>query len=328
MFWNDFNKESLADCAGKTLTWVRMDNEAALSFTKRKKLGETYSAEDFNYKFNSLGFRSEEFVNTENVKILYSGCSVTEGIGLPQEHTWCHFLNDKIAKHIGYMPSMFNIGKGGLSISGCVRYIYVLIEQYDFTPDIVILLIPPLQRNELFYGVSGNTKIADFSPNNERFDCNEDKIAHNSYLKNLSLTQCVSESIKNLLFLKYYLQSKGIPFVFSSWQQMPQVDDQSGFNKTNIEIFENEIKTGLADHFISAPLQQDKYQHIGPIHPLYRVDLDAEMPFKQQIARDGLHYGPNAHWNFSRVFFEKFKKSEHFKKLKTNHEEKNSLFRN
>lgn len=41
-------------------------------------------------KFNSHGFRSPEFIR--DVDFLFSGCSVTEGWGIPLEHVWFNRL--------------------------------------------------------------------------------------------------------------------------------------------------------------------------------------------------------------------------------------------
>ena len=97
--WNSFDSMSPHEknLRNTTHQWSGMDtHETCIRLQQQNTT--TYTEDDFFYKFNSLGFRSNEFDNTEDIKILYAGCSVTEGTGLPVNHIWASFLNDRISK--------------------------------------------------------------------------------------------------------------------------------------------------------------------------------------------------------------------------------------
>lgn len=91
------------------------------------------------YKFNSSGFRDEEFDQRPNC--LAIGCSFTEGVGLNKDQTWPTKLTNLIGMHV------WNLGVGGAATDTCFRmtdhYIKIL------NPKTVFLLVPPPARVEL-----------------------------------------------------------------------------------------------------------------------------------------------------------------------------------
>ena len=91
------------------------------------------------YKYNSQGFRSEEF--TKQPAYVALGCSFTEGVGLPVESTWPYLLAEKI----GY--TVWNLGVGGCSINTCCR----ILEHYINLLNVVgvCLLEPPDARIDI-----------------------------------------------------------------------------------------------------------------------------------------------------------------------------------
>lgn len=92
------------------------------------------------YKFNSYGFRADEF--NGGPYLLALGCSYTIGIGLPVEATWPYLtaqaLNLKCA----------NIAWGGYSADTCYRLAEYWVNELN--PDYVCMLTPPKHRVELF----------------------------------------------------------------------------------------------------------------------------------------------------------------------------------
>lgn len=78
---------SWSDVANKELNWYSSDNEQRYQDNLKKHYNDllkfNWIDNSFTYKFNKYGFRCEEFVDTDN--IMFLGCSVTQGIGLPNE---------------------------------------------------------------------------------------------------------------------------------------------------------------------------------------------------------------------------------------------------
>lgn len=132
--------------ANKTLYWVDSDSESAfqknmLDSARRTQL-EKYGWHRpgvITYKFNSHGFRCNEFDDSPG--IIAIGCSFTAGVGLPAETTWPSLVA------IELNLSLWNLGIGGASMDTCFRLLYHWIDQ--LSAKYVLLLTPPDQRFEL-----------------------------------------------------------------------------------------------------------------------------------------------------------------------------------
>lgn len=287
MSFSDFGSVELSLRANTTKRWHRMDNEKTFSTVK-----DTYGEEDVEYTFNSLGFRSSELEDDQWLKVLYVGCSVTEGMGLPVKHTWSKFLNDSMAEQVNYTPKLYSIAKSGISIDACLRYLYITVEQKGFKPDLVLMLAPPISRNELFIGREGVEHIYDFNPAFEPEDFSE-KERYRATMNRFSVLQRAQEAIRNLLFIKWYLQAKRIPFYFSSWFQNIS-HDELGRSFNHDMLFSEMAPPEIQERFIKAPMRFETSVNVFP----------------QKIARDGMHFGPNSHLEFANGFWEQLKDKE------------------
>jgi hypothetical protein len=130
----------------KTVSWLPMDtNELFLKHQRnkhtRKKLKELNWTEDsIEYKFNSQGFRSDNF-DSKGDSIVFLGCSHTIGIGINFEDTASYI----VSRQLGY--NCFNLGLGGGSNDTCFRFAYHWIEK--LSPKIVVLIAPSIYRFEI-----------------------------------------------------------------------------------------------------------------------------------------------------------------------------------
>jgi hypothetical protein len=102
--WTDgFSSDVHTRNVTRQWAFVGQDTEEEYYANKRNPANVdkiTYEPDEVIYKFNSLGVRSEEFVK-EDCEILYGGCSVTSGAGLPVEHIWTSQLNSMINAEFG-----------------------------------------------------------------------------------------------------------------------------------------------------------------------------------------------------------------------------------
>lgn len=132
--------------AGATKTWHGSDTEhffkkntqdpAKLAYLEQMGWSDPTV---INYKFNSHGFRCDEFKETDN--FIAIGCSYTQGIGLPLELTWPALL----AQKVGLTP--YNLGIGGTGADTCFR----LLDYYLplLKPKFIVFLCPPEARVEI-----------------------------------------------------------------------------------------------------------------------------------------------------------------------------------
>jgi hypothetical protein len=92
------------------------------------------------YKFNSYGFRSDEF-NSGELGVMFIGCSHTVGIGLPLESTWPYIVSTSLKL------KNYNLGIGGASNDTAFRLAYYWIDR--LRPSVVIFLSTERTRAEL-----------------------------------------------------------------------------------------------------------------------------------------------------------------------------------
>lgn len=304
-FWDEYKDYFLLSQANKTLKWSGPDNEDTFKKVIHSK-AKTYSVEAFSYTRNSKGFRSAEFDNSDPVKILYAGCSLTEGVGLPIEHTWQAFLNERISSEIGKPIKMYNIGVGGLSIDAIIRYTYITVKNEGFRPDAVMLLLPSPARNELVKTDRfGGASMYNFIPNFDAYDDPEIKRLHANTIKTMSMRQRVHDTYQNLLMLQGLLDLHNIPLFFSTWDHSSFVIGPAGAETDFGTCLGKFSPKSLRDSYIHAQMIFDRDSH----SPYFEV----KFPFT--IGRDGMHPGPNSHWNFAKDAFTVLKEKQQFSNL-------------
>lgn len=302
--FNDFDYNPWGE-SGQVLTWHSTDHPE--NFEKSRLLKKhTYKKTDFTYNFNSLGFRipSCNYPINFNDAVGYptfmvAGCSVTEGVGLPENQLWHSFLIEKfIANDDTNKPiAKFNLGKAARGIDAITRYVYVSIEKYGATPDFIYLLLPSITRREIILDddmtdsdIMGN----EWSPSiflllNDvpvpNFYSNQRKDTIEFYLKQMiNIREEYHRAFRSLLFLKYYLEFKKIPWVFSSWSHD---FTEQGIKEyfSNLDNKDIKIPEELAQHHISVNFST-----------YYNVSNDV---FPHSSARDGMHWSANFHHNFA-----------------------------
>lgn len=109
--------------------------------TERGLINQTISMYNQNFIYNSDGHRGNEFKN--NADLLYSGCSLTHGSGLPQDAIWGEIL----AKNLNIYPN--NLSYTGGSIIHIVNNIFNYIDKYG-DPKIILCTFPGLDRIRWF----------------------------------------------------------------------------------------------------------------------------------------------------------------------------------
>jgi hypothetical protein len=287
------------------------DNEKTWAENIKKNI-KTYGENDFVYKFNSLGFRSSEFDNNDPIKILYLGCSVTEGTGLPIEHIWASFLNNQISEEIGKPIKLYNVSRGGNSIDTIVRHAYLTIKN-NFKPDFVFFMMPSITRKEVIIDSKSLNRMTtfnflpNFTPPSDSMA--EIRKAHNALLNMVNYRDSYNSAFKNLLFMKHFLMTEQINWAFAFWSGdfNPKTIFNAIESNNNLDI---NIPKELEDHHIPGALVFDKDCDRYYISPRF-----FEKPFPYVIARDGLHWGPNSHFNFSKQIYSCLIKKPYFQEL-------------
>ena len=198
----------------KELDWLISDYEITYenNLKNHREQLEKYNWIDkqFTYKFNSHGFRSEEFSNDNS--IMFFGCSNTVGIGLPVEDTWAYMVAQRLNL------KCFNLGIGATGPDTSFRLANHYIPQIK--PNIVIYAEPHPSRftlvgvDDIYQFTTHNIvsikygEIKEFNNFYEQWIVNEENIKLNS--------------IKHKLSIQALCQQYNIKFVFAeSYSELP-----------------------------------------------------------------------------------------------------------
>jgi len=128
----DTEQNFKTNCADKT------------TYERLKNLG--WIGTDIIYKFNSEGFRDDEF--DQQPAGLALGCSLTQGIGIHADDTWPKQLEKMLGQKI------WNLGSGGAALDTCYRFLEYWIEHLNI--QFVACAVPSISRYEIFAATSSN----------------------------------------------------------------------------------------------------------------------------------------------------------------------------
>lgn len=128
-----------------------MDTESRYQehFRTRRSDLERYGWIDrrFTYRFNEHGFRSDSFDTSDG--IMFLGCSLTLGIGLPWEDTWPW----QVSKRANL--ACWNLAQGGTGNDTMFRMAFNWISRLN--PRMVIMMTAAEERFEILEGKTGTT---------------------------------------------------------------------------------------------------------------------------------------------------------------------------
>ena len=133
--------------ASTTKFWYGSDSESEYKkncsdperLHKLQKYG-WYECNDLTYRYNSQGFRDDEF--DQRPAALALGCSFTQGTGLKVDQCWPRQLENLLQKKV------WNLGIAGTSLDTCYRLLEYWINHLNV--DSVFCAVPPIDRFEVF----------------------------------------------------------------------------------------------------------------------------------------------------------------------------------
>ena len=200
--------------ANKEIEWLPSDTMElfAENLKKQKSLLEKYNwiSTKLSYKFNSEGFRTEEFYNKKG-GIMFLGCSYTFGIGLPLDKTFPHIVSDELKIH------HFNLALPASSNDTAFRLADLWINRLE--PGLVILLSPLPDRFELLcHETKSNEDVS-------RFITTMDQLADNSdHLWIENEQNGLINRRKNKLAIQKICDDRGIRFLHDDSENLNVVD--------------------------------------------------------------------------------------------------------
>ncbi len=182
---------------------------------------------------------------------------------------------------------------------------YVTIESVGFHPHMVCLLLPPVLRQEIFFvDNKKHPRWFNYRPYKPNLDPLE-RILHDSATNLLSQRQRYIEAFRSLLLLKYYLETKNIPFYFGFWDTFEFKDEITDIQIDNEYVMNEYCPHSLQSNYIKGTFDKTRDPHVLKAKA-------ANQPFPQTIARDFMHCGPNAHHDYANVFYDQLKASANY----------------
>lgn len=214
------------DDYGKTLKWYPSDSKE-----RYQPINNSYGPDDIDYKINEHGFRSDSFDIESEKRIVFLGCSMTAGIGLPLEHTWCYILLNYIKRDTGYDIPYWNLGQPGGGLDILVRHYYNF--GIKLKPQIVFGFFPDYRRELYDYN---NIYTVLYMVNSPHFNFNK-----MPYLADKRIIQYETE--KNMCFLDTMLKLNNTELIWSSWANgYYDIYDKIGLRHTNILRNDNKAR--------------------------------------------------------------------------------------
>jgi hypothetical protein len=191
----------------QTLNWLTSDDQELYEENYKNRYSELeeygWINNHFTYKFNSHGFRCEEFSDDSTIMTL--GCSNTVGIGLPVDKIWPELL----AKELNMKCA--NLGIGGAGPDTMFRMCHGYIDIVK--PKIVVLSDHHRGRMELFNTTDYPTLIGHWKIDNPK---------SNNPIENFTKLWLSSEyndffnREKNILAIKRLCEKRNIKFVYDN----------------------------------------------------------------------------------------------------------------
>jgi hypothetical protein len=222
------------------------------------------------YKLNNYGFRSDDFsIEEAKNNFLFSGCSYTQGTGVPYSMTWAYQFNTLLNKE-----KLFNIGVSSNNIQISVSNVFEYIKKFG-NPSGIFLLLPQQHRSTSFlHGVDYYLK-----DNHGKYIQTLGDIGLGIDRQRLNLyTQMTS--------LEVYCRNAKIPLIWGSWDEETS-DDINMYKSMFTNYYDMSPKVLDFNLLSNAPkeLSDNKYWN---------------------KARDAFHFGGKIHYLIAQRFKERW----------------------
>lgn len=250
---------------------------------------------------NIDGHRGSNF--KKNIDILYSGCSLTFGTGLPQEAIWGEMLSESLNLECN------NISYQGGSIINIVNNIFNYINKYG-DPKIIACCFPALDRIRWFDDgiiTEAHSNVMQFRDHSDLTWVKGDK-----YIKLPSSAGSVLHgnaaryfSIFAIKSLENYCNDNGIYFRWTSWVN-ENVLDKLNFNNF-IKLFNDRERTLLIEERWCIA---DKYDNEITCHlDLYESNKEIFYTATDNPEHSNLsHMGKHIHFHIAELFERQIRK--------------------
>ena len=248
------NRNALTRRANLVEQWLSTDTLDKFSLITESG-PNLYKLGDIEYKFNSRGFRCDEFDAASDLPVLFLGCSITEGVGLRQHETWSYLLLEKIREKTNKVIPYWNLGLAASGIDTQARLLHSLTTTLNGRIQFVFGLFPPLGRREYkMYDSCIKNWSPNCSPTHQPFEKHTNRVFSDKKFAEY-------QAERSLIIIDAICRWKSATLCCTSW------DAQTVSDLTKLSA---------------------EFQSIDVFQPLVRIH-------SVDHARDGVHPGPASH---------------------------------
>ncbi len=265
-------EQHIARRAGTTTRWSESDCDFHYKEPNR------YALDDISYVHNAQGYRCDEFDAPSEFPIIFAGCSVTEGIGLPLQEIWTHVLLEKIRAATGKKIAYWNLAVSATGVDTTASAFYWLLKNTNIKPRYAFILFPQFYRRDIAFGPG---MVGLWTPS---WGSYEAKRLHTHLSRLIVEDEFVNhQSSRSLMMIDACREAWGTKFATSTWETGPlhplyaQFPDLNGFTINGLKRKRYASDEHLA---ISDGLARDGYHPGREFHEMVAEN------FWQQIKMD------------------------------------------
>jgi hypothetical protein len=284
----DLDYEKLSLIGQNNILRPLVESRMGLETIRNNKIVEL----DLNteYKYNSLGYRSKEFGNSE---LLVSGCSNTVGIGVPIDGTWGNMLSNSMKKDYD------NLSILGASIHLIVKNIFAYLKHFSH-PKVITVVFPDINRihlpnfnNILKKEIRSHIPYHYFTTSNDQKDIPKYSKKPHALYETFPNEAVAYLNLNSILQLEYFCKSANIELLYTSW------------DKNTIDIINNLKNSSSYTGFIGEVVLDYKSCHGEiknkfPNHFDYAAD--ANLPYYEG------HFSIHKQAHYADFFYEHWKR--------------------
>ena len=209
---------------GERRKWSGSDNAEAyekylISIESAQIPPEYRLDDDWEYFYNQLGYRGEEYDPHAKFRIAVCGCSHTFGVGVKWEQTFGYSFKRQFAAHNGLAleeVNLLNFAQGGSSNDYICRTLFAQI--YTAQPDVVLVNFTYQNRKEFV-----DDKMIDAIGvwQTEWDEPHEPSLNYYGYYTD---EMGFINTMRNMLLMQYFLKARQIPYIFA-WVEIQNLTD-------------------------------------------------------------------------------------------------------
>ena len=266
-----------------------------------------FEGPEFKYFLNEYGFRSKKFseFNKNNVNILFLGCSITQGVGLPENSTWYKKLIDKISnENPSKKIDFYNIAMSGIGVHTSIKNLITFLNKVG-KPNYIFAYFPDFTRSLIWDKDESMYFNVHFR---EIFDGSFPK-REIEYSKNCINQDLIMRDSTLIHMLELICMFSNINLIWSTWvNEQEKIYEDIGFNDYfyfHVPVEDLYVQPLTINLNLKNKYRYDKKEYDFLLKKINKKNINSE-PYWSS-ARDGMHFGSFYSEYVAEQFFIKFK---------------------